>query len=120
MVKTNEKQSKVKREMSPLTRVVTFNVHRALKGYHGKQKAPRAIRELKKMAFKEMGTPKVLVKSTLNIALWQKGIRHVPHKMRIKITRKYDEDEKNSGEMISELEFVPVETFKGLTTQKEA
>jgi len=87
---------------------------------HGKQKAPRAIRELKALALKEMGTQKVLVKPSLNINLWKGGIRHVPHKMRIKITRKYDESEESSGDMISELDFVAVDDFKGLTTQKEA
>jgi ribosomal protein L31E len=72
------------------------------------------------LAFKEMGTPKVLVKPSLNIELWKGGIRHCPRKMRVKITRKYDESEENTGEMISELEFVHVESFEGLTTQKEA
>jgi len=72
------------------------------------------------MAVREMGTPKVLVSPNLNITLWQNGIRHVPHKMRIKITRRYDESEENSGQMVSELDVVQVESFKGLTTQKEA
>jgi large subunit ribosomal protein L31e len=71
------------------------------------------------MAFREMGTAKVLVKPSLNIQLWEKGIRHVPHKMRIKITRRADDSEDNAGEMISELDFVQVESFKGLTTNKE-
>lgn len=71
------------------------------------------------MAFKEMGTTKVLVKPSLNIKLWGGGIRHVPHKMRIKITRKYDDAEDAKEEMISELDFVNVESFDGLTTQVE-
>ena len=66
-----------------------------------------------------MGTQKVLVKPSLNISLWQGGIRHVPHKMRIKITRKYDDSEESSGDMISELDVVSVDSIKGLTTQKE-
>ena len=33
MAKTNQKEKKAKREMTPITRIVTFNVHRALKGY---------------------------------------------------------------------------------------
>jgi hypothetical protein len=33
MTKTNPKEQKPKREMAPTERVVTFNVHRALKGY---------------------------------------------------------------------------------------
>jgi hypothetical protein len=30
---TAQKEKKAKREMTPQTRVVTFNIHRALKGY---------------------------------------------------------------------------------------
>ena len=66
-----------------------------------------------------MGTPKVLVKPSLNIQLWSRGIRHCPNKMRLKIVRKFDESEENSGEMISELEYVNVDSFSGLTTEKE-
>lgn len=85
----------------------------------GKEKAPRAIREIKKLAFREMSTTKVLVKPSLNIKLWGNGMRHVPHKLRLKLVRKYDDSEDGSQEMISEVDFVNVESFDGLTTQVE-
>jgi large subunit ribosomal protein L31e len=67
-----------------------------------------------------MGTEKVLIKPSLNIGLWGKGIRNVPHKLRVRITRRQDDSEESSEKFISEVDFVPVNTFKGLATEKEA
>lgn len=40
-----------------------------------KNRAPRAIKEVKKFAEKQMGTPDVRVDTRLNKFLWSKGIR---------------------------------------------
>lgn len=66
-----------------------------------------------------MGTPNVRINPNLNVQLWGKGIRKVPHKMRIKITRKIDTAEESAGSFVSELEYVPVDSFKELVTEKE-
>lgn len=61
-----------------------------------------------------------MIKPSLNIGLWSKGIRHVPHKLRLRLIRRPDETEGNEGKFVSELELVQVPTFKGLVTEKEA
>lgn len=40
-----------------------------------KKRAPRAIKEIRKFAVKEMGTPDVRIDTRLNKAVWSKGIR---------------------------------------------
>lgn len=47
--------------MDPVKKVFTFNLHRALQGFRGKQKAARAIREIKKFAAREMKVNKVVI-----------------------------------------------------------
>lgn len=58
-----------------------------LKDHHGKFQAPRAIREIKKFAQKEMKTTVVQIKPNLNTRLWEKGVRNVPNRIRVKISR---------------------------------
>lgn len=40
-----------------------------------KKRAPRAIKEIRKFAMKEMGTPDVRIDTRLNKAVWAKGVR---------------------------------------------
>lgn len=40
-----------------------------------KKRAPRAIKEIRKFAVKEMGTPDVRIDTRLNKAVWSKGVR---------------------------------------------
>lgn len=40
-----------------------------------KKRAPRAIKEIRKFAMKEMGTPDVRIDTRLNKAVWSKGVR---------------------------------------------
>lgn len=42
-----------------------------------KRRAPRAIKEIRKFAMKEMGTPDVRIDTRLNKAVWSKGVRWV-------------------------------------------
>lgn len=45
-----------------------------LRGF--KKRAPRALKEIRKFAMKEMGTPDVRIDTRLNKAVWTKGIRY--------------------------------------------
>ena len=45
-----------------------------LRGF--KKRAPRALKEIRKFAMKEMGTPDVRIDTRLNKAVWAKGIRY--------------------------------------------
>jgi large subunit ribosomal protein L31e len=40
-----------------------------------KRRAPRALKEIRKFAMKEMGTPDVRIDTRLNKAVWTKGVK---------------------------------------------
>lgn len=58
-----------------VTREYTVNLHKRLHGVGFKKRAPRAIKEIRKFAEKQMGTPDVRVDTRLNKFLWSKGVR---------------------------------------------
>ena len=58
-----------------------------------KNKAPRALREIKKFAQKAMFTKDVRVEPNLNKYVWSQGIRNVPYRVRVRLTRKRNDDE---------------------------
>lgn len=58
-----------------ITREYTVNLHKRLHGIGFKKRAPRAIKEIRKFAELQMGTPDVRIDTRLNKQLWSKGIR---------------------------------------------
>lgn len=60
-----------------VTREYTVNLHKRLHGVGFKKRAPRAIKEIRKFAEKQMGTADVRVDTRLNKYLWSKGVRYV-------------------------------------------
>lgn len=60
-----------------VTREYTVNLHKRLHGIGFKKRAPRAIKEIRKFAELQMGTPDVRIDTRLNKQLWSKGIRLV-------------------------------------------
>lgn len=60
-----------------VTREYTVNLHKRLHGIGFKKRAPRAIKEIRKFAEQQMGTPDVRIDTRLNKQLWSKGIRFV-------------------------------------------
>ncbi|GCB67288.1 hypothetical protein scyTo_0008029, partial [Scyliorhinus torazame] len=62
-----------------VTREYTINVHKRIHGMGFKRRAPRAIKEIRKFAVKELGTPDVRIDTRLNKAVWTKGVRNVPY-----------------------------------------
>lgn len=52
------------------------------------QRAPVAVKAVKAFAQKAMGTKKVLLSTELNAAIWGKGIKNVPHRLRVRLQRK--------------------------------
>uniref|UniRef100_A0A452VBQ6 Large ribosomal subunit protein eL31 n=1 Tax=Ursus maritimus TaxID=29073 RepID=A0A452VBQ6_URSMA len=59
-----------------VTREYTINIHKRIHGVGFKKRAPRALKEIRKFAMKEMGTPDVRIDTRLNKAVWAKGIRN--------------------------------------------
>ncbi|MGH0168628.1 UNVERIFIED_CONTAM: hypothetical protein FKN15_064197 [Acipenser sinensis] len=87
------------------------------KGVRGfKRRAPRALKEIRKFAMKEMGTPDVRIDTRLNKAMWTKGVRNVPYRVRVRLSRKRNEDEDSPNKLYTLVTYVPVTTYKGLQT----
>ncbi|KYO41412.1 60S ribosomal protein L31 [Alligator mississippiensis] len=99
-----------------VTREYTINVHKRIHGIGFKKRAPRALKEIRKFAMKEMGTPDVRIDTRLNKAVWAKGIRNVPYRIRVRLSRKRNEDEDSPNKLYTLVTYVPVTTFKGLQT----
>nr|XP_058896836.1 large ribosomal subunit protein eL31-like [Kogia breviceps] len=76
-----------------VTREYTINIHRCFHGMGFKERASRALREIRKFAVKETGTPDVRIDARLNKAIWAKGIKNVPYRIHVQLSRKYDDDE---------------------------
>ncbi|KAL0595878.1 60S ribosomal protein L31 [Plecturocebus cupreus] len=62
-----------------VTREYTINIHKCIHGASFKKCAPRALKEIRKFAMKEMGTPDVRIDTRFSKAAWAKGIRNVPY-----------------------------------------
>jgi large subunit ribosomal protein L31e len=81
-----------------VTREYTINLHKRLHGVGFKKRAPRAVKEIRKFAMKQMGTPDVRVDTRLNKQVWSKGIRHViKRRLMLLITFKVKADECNKS-----------------------
>uniref|UniRef100_A0A646QGG4 Large ribosomal subunit protein eL31 n=2 Tax=Scolopendridae TaxID=41363 RepID=A0A646QGG4_9MYRI len=100
-----------------VTREYTIHLHKRLHGVGFKKRAPRAIKEIKKFAEKQMGTPDVRVDTRLNKHIWSKGVRNVPYRVRVRLARKRNEDEDSIHKLYTLVTFVPVATFKGKQTE---
>ncbi|SCZ87693.1 BZ3500_MvSof-1268-A1-R1_Chr2-2g05159 [Microbotryum saponariae] len=82
------------------------------------QRAPTAVKAVKEFARKAMGTKKVLLDVNLNAAIWGKGIKNVPHRIRVRCHRRRndDEDAPKDEKLYTMVSFVPTKDFKGLQT----
>ncbi|GBL48169.1 60S ribosomal protein L31B [Candidozyma auris] len=99
-----------------VTREYTINLHKRLHGVHFKKRAPRAVKEIRKFASKHMGTTDVRLDPKLNTHLWKRGIQGVDYRMRLRISRKRNDEEDAKEAMFAFVEPVIVPTTKGLQT----
>lgn len=101
-----------------VTREYTVNLHKRLHGATFKKRAPRAVKELRKFAQKAMGTTDVRVDVKLNKALWSRGVRNVPRRVRIRVARRRNDDEDAKEEFYSYVTVadMPADGFSGLGT----
>ncbi|XP_038388010.1 60S ribosomal protein L31-like [Canis lupus familiaris] len=99
-----------------VTREYTINIHKCIHGVGFKKCAPQALKEIWKFSMKEMGTPDVHIDTKLNKAVWAKGIRNVPYRIRVRLSRKCNEDEDSPNKLYTLVTYVPVTTFKNLQT----
>ncbi|QQP32520.1 60S ribosomal protein L31, partial [Caligus rogercresseyi] len=100
-----------------VTREYTINLHKRLHGIGFKYRAPRAIKEVKKFAESQMGTADVRVDTRLNKHIWSQGVRNVPFRVRVRLSRLRNEDEDSVHKLYTLVTHVNVATFKNLQTE---
>merc|ERR1719498_260379 len=97
-----------------VTREYTINLHKRLHGITFKKRAPRAVKEIRKFAQKQMDTEDVRIDIRLNKQVWSRGVRNVPYRIRVRLSRRRNEDEDSVHPFYTLVTFVPVASFKGL------
>mmetsp|Transcript_2761 Transcript_2761/g.6197 ORF Transcript_2761/g.6197 Transcript_2761/m.6197 type:complete len:114 (+) Transcript_2761:218-559(+) len=101
-----------------VTREYTINLGKALHGVNFKQRAPKAVTAVKKFASKVMKTTDVRVDVKLNKHIWSKGIRNVPRRIRVQISRKRNDDEDATEDLYSFVTVADVPNgFRGVGTK---
>eukprot|EP00420_Gonyaulax_spinifera_P038736 CAMPEP_0197884508 /NCGR_PEP_ID=MMETSP1439-20131203/10933_1 /TAXON_ID=66791 /ORGANISM="Gonyaulax spinifera, Strain CCMP409" /LENGTH=146 /DNA_ID=CAMNT_0043504241 /DNA_START=92 /DNA_END=529 /DNA_ORIENTATION=+ len=101
----------------PVTRDYTIHMHKHVHCVQFKRRAPKAIRAIRQFAMKVMFTKDVRIDTKLNKFVWSNGIRHVPRRIRLRMSRKRNEDEDAKEKMFTLVQHVPVESFKELQTE---
>ena len=104
--------------MQPACRDYTLNMHKRLQGIQFKKRAPRAMRNIRRFAAKEMACKDVRIEPDLNRFVWCRGIRNVEHKVRVRCTRKRNEDDDAKEKFYCVVKHVPTDSFEGLMTEK--
>ncbi|KAL0580081.1 60S ribosomal protein L31B [Marasmius crinis-equi] len=99
-----------------VTREYTIHLHKRVHGRSFKKRAPWAVKSVVQFAQKAMGTQDVRLDPKLNQALWAQGVKSVPHRLRVKLERKRNDDEAAKEKLFTYASHVPVASFKGLST----
>ena len=102
-----------------VSRVCTIHVHKHVHKVQFKKRAPRAVKAIKEFARREMGLADVRLDTSVNKALWSRGIKNPPVRIRVRLTRRRSEDPNARGRLYTLVEYVPVESFKGLVSVNE-
>ncbi|PLB50158.1 carbon-nitrogen hydrolase [Aspergillus steynii IBT 23096] len=99
-----------------VSREYTINLHRRMHGVTFKKRAPRAIKEIRAFAEQAMGTKDVRLDPALNKKVWEAGIKGVPFRLRVRISRKRNDEENAKEKLYSMVYAVNVKEPKGLHT----
>ncbi|KAK5127581.1 hypothetical protein LTR85_006921 [Meristemomyces frigidus] len=126
-----------------VAREYTIHLHKRVHGVAFKKRAPRAIKEIRAFAAKSMvcylpsltlpsyfvtvmkgnanylrvqGTTDVRLDPQLNKKVWESGIKGVPFRLRVRISRKRNDEEGAKEKLYSYVQAVNVKNPKGLQT----
>eukprot|EP00428_Durinskia_dybowskii_P038317 CAMPEP_0170259358 /NCGR_PEP_ID=MMETSP0116_2-20130129/29550_1 /TAXON_ID=400756 /ORGANISM="Durinskia baltica, Strain CSIRO CS-38" /LENGTH=117 /DNA_ID=CAMNT_0010510403 /DNA_START=77 /DNA_END=430 /DNA_ORIENTATION=+ len=100
-----------------VTRDYTIQLSKLVHKQQHKRRAPRAIKEIRKFAQKAMGTQDVRIDAGLNKHVWSTGIKNPPTRVRVRLSRKRNEDEDAAEKLYTLAQLVEVSSFKGLQTE---
>merc|ERR1711924_316215 len=90
-------------------REYTINMHKRLHSNTFKKRAPRAVRAIRKFATEMMGTVDVRVHPQLNKAVWGKGVKNVPHRIRVRCERRRNDDEDAKEKLYPIITHIPLD-----------
>merc|ERR1712164_12964 len=93
-----------------VTREYTINLHKRLHSSTFKKRAPRAVRAIRKFATEMMCTEDVRVHPQLNKAVWSKGVKNVPHRIRVRCERRRNDDEDAAEKLYTIVTHVVMDT----------
>ena len=82
-----------------------------------KAKTPKAVKAVREFAEKAMGTKDVRLDPKVNKELWKQGVRNPPKRIRVRLSRKRNEDEDAEEKLYTLVQLVEVSSFKGLQTE---
>ncbi|KAK2746037.1 hypothetical protein FQN57_003377 [Myotisia sp. PD_48] len=99
-----------------VSREYTIHLHKRVHGVSFKKRAPRAIKEIRAFAEQAMGTKDVRLDPQLNKKVWESGIKGVPFRLRVRISRKRNDEEGAKEKLYSFVQAVNVKDPKGLQT----
>jgi large subunit ribosomal protein L31e len=106
----------VKKSRSALKDVVsreyTIHLHKHVHGIGFKHRAPRAVKAIRKFAEQQFGTKDVRIDSSLNKQVWSHGIKNVPHRIRVLLSRKRNDDEDAKEKLYTLVTYVPADLTK--------
>ncbi|CAG9955197.1 hypothetical protein V2G26_011834 [Clonostachys chloroleuca] len=99
-----------------VAREYTIHMHKRVHGVSFKKRAPRAIKEIKAFAEQAMGTSDVRLDPELNKKVWEQGVKGVPYRLRVRISRRRNDEEGAKEKLYSYVQAVNVKNPKGLHT----
>ncbi|KAG2237595.1 ribosomal protein L31e-domain-containing protein [Thamnidium elegans] len=117
MAKTTATPQKRSTLADVVTREYTIHMHKRVFGRSLRKRAPHAIKSIKAFATLSMGTKDVRLDPSLNKAVWSRGVKHINHRIRVRISRRRNDDEDAKEKLYSYVTFVPCVDFKGLNTE---
>eukprot|EP00163_Fabomonas_tropica_P014575 TRINITY_DN264_c0_g2_i1.p2 TRINITY_DN264_c0_g2~~TRINITY_DN264_c0_g2_i1.p2 ORF type:complete len:120 (+),score=33.66 TRINITY_DN264_c0_g2_i1:568-927(+) len=100
-----------------VTREYTIHLHKRVHGRTFKKRAPFAVKVIRKFAQKAMGTNDVRLDSKLNEQVWNNGVRNVPTRIRVRLSRRRNDSESAKEKLYTLVTHVAVPSFKGLQTE---
>uniref|UniRef100_A0A7R9ZJQ4 60S ribosomal protein L31 n=1 Tax=Craspedostauros australis TaxID=1486917 RepID=A0A7R9ZJQ4_9STRA len=100
-----------------VTRDYTIHLAKKTRKQQFLKRAPRAIKTIKAFAQEAMGTSDVRIGTALNKYVWSTGVKNPPTRVRVRLTRKRNEDEDADEKLYTLAQLVQVSSFKGLVTE---
>ncbi|KAG8939968.1 60S ribosomal protein L31 [Tulasnella sp. 424] len=118
----SQKQSKKRSGRSALkdvvTREYTVHIQKFVRDKQFKKRTPNAIKGIILFARRHMGTKDVRIDPKLNEAVWAKGVRYPPRRIRIRLERKRNDDEDAKEKLYTYATHVPgITDFHGLQNE---